>query len=128
MPLNSPYVKHALDAMTSVASVTSRRIFNGVGIYHLGVQFAIILQDKLYFRANEDSRCLFESNKMEAFQPRCAEKVESYFFQLPDEVLHKPEELKYWMRISVEAAHQGEFLDDESNIDLAIRHNRQASL
>jgi DNA transformation protein and related proteins len=128
MPLNSHYVKQAMDAMIGVAPVTCRRIFNGIGIYHLGVQFAIILQDKLYFRANEDSRCLFEANQMEAFQPRCADKIESYFFQLPDDVLNKPEELKYWMRISVEAAHQGEFLDDESNIDLAIRHNRQAAL
>jgi DNA transformation protein and related proteins len=126
MTLNSTFVKHALEAMMAVAPITYRRIFNGVGIYHLGVQFAIILQDSLYFRANEDSRCLFEAQLMPAFQPRGADMVESFFFQLPEEVLHKPDELKYWMRIAVEASHQGEFLDDESSLDINIRHSRQA--
>lgn len=126
MPLNSTFVTQALEAMAAVAPITYRRIFNGVGIYHLGVQFAIILHDNLYFRANEDSRCLFESKQMPAFQPRGADMVESFFFQLPEDVLQKPDELKYWMRIAVEASHQGEFLDDESTLDIAIRHSRQA--
>jgi DNA transformation protein and related proteins len=126
MTLNSTFVKNALEAMATVAPITYRRIFNGVGIYHLGVQFAIILQDNLYFRANEDSRCLFEAKLMPAFQPRGADMVESFFFQLPEDVLQKPDELKYWMRIAVEASHQGEFLDDESSLDISIRHSRQA--
>lgn len=123
MPLNSPFVKHALDALNAVAPVSFRRIFNGVGIYHKGVQFAIILQDQLFFRASEDSRCLFEAQKMPAFQPRGADLIESFFYQLPDELLDKPDELKYWMRIAVEAAHQGEFLDDETS--LAVRYTKQ---
>jgi len=126
MPLHSTFITLALEAMTAVAPITYRRIFNGFGIYHLGVQFALILQDNLYFRANEDSRCLFEAQQMPAFQPRGADMVESFFFQLPQDVLQKPEELKYWMRIAVEASHQGEFLDDESSLDITIRHSRQA--
>lgn len=122
MSLNSPYVKHALDALNRVAPVTFRRIFNGIGIYHRGVQFAIILQGQLFFRASEDSRCLFEAQKMPAFQPG-ADRVESFFYQLPDDLLDKPDELKYWMRIAVEAANQGEFLDDETSFP--VRYTRQ---
>lgn len=124
MQLNSPYVKNVLDALGAVADISFRRIFNGIGIYHRGVQFAIILHEQLYFRASEESRCLFEAKRMPAFQPRGADQVESFFFQLPDEILSKSEELKYWMRIAVEAAHQGEFLDDESTLDVSIRHSR----
>lgn len=124
MQLNASFVKHALEAMTAVAPISYRRIFNGIGIYHLGVQFAIILHEHIYFRASEESRCLFEARQMPAFQPRGADMV-SFFFQLPEEILNQPEELKYWMRISVEAAHQGEFLDDETSVDIAIRHSRQ---
>ncbi len=126
MTLNSTFAKHALEMMVAVAPITYRRIFNGIGIYHKGVQFAIILHDCLYFRANEDSRCLFEANLMPAFQPPGVDSVESFFFQLPNEVLQKPDELKYWMRIAVEASHQGDFLDDETSLDRGIRHNRQA--
>jgi DNA transformation protein and related proteins len=126
MQLNASFVKHALEAMASVAPISYRRIFNGIGVYHLGVQFAIILHEHLYFRASEDSRCLFEARQMPAFQPRGAGMVESFFFQLPGDVLNQSEELKYWMRIAVEAAHQGEFLDDESSLDIVIGHSRQA--
>lgn len=126
MSLNSIFTKSALDAMSLVAPISYRRIFNGVGVYHRGVQFGIILHDQLYFRASEESRCLFEAQMMPAFQPRGADRVESFFFQLPEDILTKSEELKYWMRIAVEAAHQGEFLDDESTLDLSIRHARQA--
>ncbi len=123
MSLNSPFVKHALDALNEVAPITFRRIFNGIGIYHKGVQFAIILQDQLFFRASEDSRCLFEAQRMPSFQPRGADLVESFFYQLPDDLLDKPDELKYWMRIAVEAAHQGEFLDDETSF--VVRYTKQ---
>jgi DNA transformation protein and related proteins len=126
MPLNASFVKHALESMTAVVPISYRRIFNGVGIYHLGVQFAIILHEHIYFRASEESRCLFEARQMPAFQPRGADGVESFFFQLPLEVLSQPDELKYWMRIAVEAAHQGEFTDDESSLDIVIGHSRQA--
>ncbi len=126
MQLNASFVKHALEAMAAVAPISYRRIFNGIGVYHLGVQFAIILHEHLYFRASEESRCLFEARQMPAFQPRGADMVESFFFQLPSDVLNLSEELRYWMRIAVEAAHQGEFLDDESSLDIAIGHSRQA--
>jgi len=126
MQPNASFVKQAIEAMSAVAEISYRRIFNGTGIYHRGVQFAIILQEHLYFRANEDSRCLFEAKLMPAFQPRGADAVESFFFQLPEEVLTKPDELKYWMRIAVEASHQGEFLDDEASLDISIKHSRQA--
>lgn len=106
-----PYLTHVLNAMMQVDEITYRRIFNGVGIYHRGVQFAIVLHDKLYFRANEESRHLFLMQGMTSFQPSVASQ-ESDFYQLPDKLLDAPEELKYWMRIAVEAAHSGFFLDD----------------
>jgi len=48
--------------------------------------------------------------------------VESSFFQLPNEVLDQPAELKHWLRIAVEAAQIGDFRDDETCLDTPIRH------
>lgn len=125
MNVSHAYLDRVIAQLSHVAEVSYRRIFNGIGIYHRGVQFALIINDKLYFRADDDSRPLYLQRGMSAFQPRVAVQVESCFFQLPDNVLTQPTELQYWMRIAVEAAKIGDFRDDETTIKAPIRHLRQ---
>lgn len=124
MNLSHAYLDRVIANLSRVAEVSYRRIFNGVGIYHRGVQFALIINDKLYFRADHDSRPLYLQRGMSAFQPRVAVQVESSFFQLPDDILSQPDELRYWIRIAVEAARIGDFCDDETTLETPIRHLR----
>lgn len=124
MTVSHAYLDRAIANLSRVAEVSYRRIFNGVGVYHRGVQFALIINDKLYFRADDDSRSLYMQQGMSAFQPRAAVQVESCFFQLPEQVLITPSELHYWMRIAVEAAKTGDFRDDETTLETPIRHLR----
>lgn len=125
MTVSHAYLDRAIANLARVAEVSYRRIFNGVGIYHRGVQFALIINDKLYFRADDASRSLYLQHGMSAFQPRAAVQVESCFFQLPDHALTLPAELQYWVRIAVEAAKTGDFSDDETTLETPIRHLRQ---
>ena len=122
MNLSHAYLDRSIARLSQVAEVSYRRIFNGVGLYYRGVQFAIIINDHLYFRADEHSRALYQQKGMAAFQPRAAASVESSFFQLPNEVLDQAAELKHWLRIAVEAAQTGDFRDDETTLDTPIRH------
>lgn len=122
MNLSQAYLDRVIARLSQVAAVSYRRIFNGIGIYYRSVQFAIVINDHLYFRADEHSRPLYQQKGMTAFQPRAAVNVESSFFQLPDDVLNQPAELKHWLRIAVEAAQVGDFLDDETGLDTPIRH------
>ena len=123
MTVSNHFLLHAVESMSHVAPVSYRRIFNGYGIYHHGVQFAIVINDRLYFRADDYSRSLYISKRMTAFLPSTIETGESNFFQLPDDVLTHPAELIFWMRIAVEAA-QGSYSleDDEPRVDIPIRH------
>jgi DNA transformation protein len=122
MNLSYAYLDRIIARLSQVAEVSYRRIFNGVGLYYRGVQFAIVINDRLYFRADEHSRALYQQKGMAAFQPRAAVNVESAFFQLPNEILDQPAELKHWLRIAVEAAQIGDFRDDETCLDTPIRH------
>ncbi len=122
MNLSHAYLDRIAARLSQVAEISYRRIFNGVGFYYRGVQFAIVINDRLYFRADEHSRPLYLQKGMTAFQPRAAVSVESCFFQLPSEVLDQPAELRHWLRIAVEAAQMGDFRDDETNLDTPIRH------
>jgi DNA transformation protein and related proteins len=122
MNLSPAYLDRIIARLSQVAEVSYRRIFNGVGLYYHGVQFAIVINDHLYFRADEYSRPLYQQKGMAAFQPRAAMNVDSCFFQLPNEVLDQPGELRHWLRIAVEAAQIGNFCDDETSLDTPIRH------
>lgn len=125
MTVSNHFLLHAVESMSHVAPVSYRRIFNGYGIYHHGVQFAIVINDRLYFRADDYSRSLYTAKRMTAFLPSTIETGESNFFQLPDDVLTHPAELIFWMRIAVEAAQGGYALeDDESRVDIPIRRHK----
>lgn len=123
MTVSNHFLLHAVESMSHVVPVSYRRIFNGYGIYHHGVQFAIVINDHLYFRADDYSRGLYTAKRMTAFLPSTIETGESNFFQLPEEVLAHPAELIFWMRIAVEAA-QGSYSleDDEPSVDMPVRH------
>ncbi len=116
MTVSNQFLLLAIERMASVAPVSYRRIFNGYGIYHHGVQFAIIINEYLYFRADNFSRDLYIAKKMSAFQPCAMVAVEPCFFQVPEEVLNHPPELVYWMRIAVEAAQNAYSLDDDESL------------
>ena len=121
MTISNYFLLHAVGCMSEVAPISYRRIFNGYGIYHHGVQFAIIVNDRLYFRADEHSRHLYLAKHMSAFLPVLSS--DSNFFQLPEEVLSQPAELIFWMRIAVEAAQSIYTAEDEEpKIDAPARH------
>jgi DNA transformation protein len=123
MTVSNHFLLHAVECMSHVAPISYRRMFNGFGIYHHNVQFAIVINDRLYFRADDSSRGLYLAKRMTAFLPSSIEAGESNFFQLPDDVLTHPAELIFWMRIAVEAAQNSYSLeDDEPEADMPIRH------
>ena len=122
MNLSHAYLDRIMARLSQVAEVSYRRIFNGVGLYYRGVQFAIVIHDRLYLRADEHSRPLYQRQGMAAFQPDSVANLDSCFFQLPNYVLDQPDELRHWLRIAVEAAQVGDFLDDETTLTAPIRH------
>jgi DNA transformation protein and related proteins len=123
LTMSNHFLLHAVGSMSQVAPISYRRIFNGYGIYHQGAQFAIIVNDHLYFRADDYSRDLYIAKRMSAFLPASISTSESNFFQLSEDVLSQPAELIYWMRIAVEAAQGVHSLeDDERGIKAPTRH------
>jgi DNA transformation protein len=126
MTVSHDYLARTIERLANVVPVSYRRIFNGYGVYHRGVQFAIIVNNQLYFRADELSRALYQAKGMLPFQPGSLERADSSFYQLPGEVLENTAELMYWMRTAVDAAEHGydDAEQDEPKIDLLIRQLR----
>ena len=49
------FVSHVLDLMQSLGRVRARRMFGGYGIFIDGLMFALIADETLYLKADEES-------------------------------------------------------------------------
>lgn len=104
MNFDHTYLNRVLAQLSQVAGISHRRIFTGVSLYSRGVQFALVVNDRLYFYTDEHSRPLYQQQGMSAFQPRLATQVQSCFYQVPEHVINQPAELHHWLRIALDSA------------------------
>lgn len=101
------FVLFVLEQMAGAGQVRSRRMFGGYGIYLDEHFVAIIVDDKLYLKANEGTRQEFESRNLERLVFKMRDKqVEAMYFEAPAEVFDDPDEMDYWARLARNAAVQ----------------------
>lgn len=104
MPVSNHYLNQTLYHLSQVVPVGYRRIFTGAGVYHQNNLFAVITDNKLYFRVDEHSVAPYRERAMPVLRPRTAQRADSHFYQLPEDVLHCPAELLHWMRAAMQAS------------------------
>ena len=103
MAISEGYRNYVLDQLERVTPVTSKSMFGGVGLYADGLFFALIAEDRLYFKVDGSTRPDFESLGMEPFRPFGEEKAMGYY-ELPVDALENPEKLRVWMRAALDVA------------------------
>lgn len=60
MPITEAAVQALLTPLARARPITSRKMFGGVGIYADGVFFAIIDDDRLYFKSDEQTASSYD--------------------------------------------------------------------
>jgi DNA transformation protein len=104
MPVSEDFRLFVLEQLRGVTSVTSKKMFGGVGIYAGDVFFALIDDDVVYFKANDSNRDDFIKAGSKAFQPYGDGSYSMSYYELPPDVLEDEDELRAWVKRSVEAA------------------------
>lgn len=72
-------------------------MFGGVGIYAEGLFFALIAEDRLYFKVDDVTRPDFEGRGMEPFRPFGEDNAMGYY-EVPAELVEDVTQLEPWMR------------------------------
>ena len=105
MPKPTEFVQHVVETMARFGPVQAKAMFGGWGFYHRGAFFALIVEDTLYLKTDEDSRADFEAAGCTpfVFSMKSGEVTTSYF-QAPDEALESPEVMADWARRAYAAA------------------------
>ena len=103
MGFSAEYRAQVEEKLSVVAPIRTKPMFGGVGIYSEELFFAVIAEDKLYFKVSDLNRADFEERGMEPFFPFDSPKPMGYW-ELPPGVIDDPAELRIWMDKSLAVA------------------------
>lgn len=90
-----------LDQLVDIPNVTERKMFGGFGLYVEGIFFAIISENVLYLKTDNESKQKFIDVGMDCFRPS-KEQVLKNYFEVPADVFEDREVLSQW---ALEAIH-----------------------
>lgn len=105
MPVTDSFVEFVLEQLCSVAAITPKRMFGGVGLYAGDLFFALIADDVLYLKADDATRGALEAAGARPFQPYPDRGTGSMqYYSVPAAVLEDADGLIAWTKKSVEIA------------------------
>jgi DNA transformation protein len=89
------FVDYVLEIMSHWATVNSRKVFGGYGLYREGLMFALIADEALYFKTDAASVAQFERSGSLPFVYQSATRsVQMPYWSAPAESLESPAEMK----------------------------------
>ena len=105
MPKRSEFVEHIVETMRTFGRVEARAMFGGWGLYHEGLFFALVGEDTLYLKVDDENRARFEAQGLQPFvyDAKDGEYTMSYF-QAPEEALESASVMAEWARLGYGAA------------------------
>jgi DNA transformation protein len=105
MASDSGFVDNVLDLLSRWGGVSARRMFGGYGIYRQGVMFALVADDVLYLKVDDQNRAEFKAAGMGPFTYEGKNKpIEMSYYEAPPELFDDGEDMVAWARRAFAAA------------------------
>lgn len=104
MPVRPEFLEFVLEQLGRIAPVTHRRMFGGVGLYADGLFFAVMDDDRLYFKTDDTNRPAYEARGLGPFRPMGEDGPAMQYHPVPEELLDDPDALRPWMDAALDVA------------------------
>lgn len=105
MPRRNDFVDFVIEQMAPILTPRVRAMFGGYGIYQDDVMFAIVTDDRLYFKANAETRGDFEARGLSPFSYVARGRVVNLqYFEAPPEVFEDTDAMREWLCKAIAAA------------------------
>lgn len=93
------FAHFVVEQMAAFAPVQARAMFGGFGIARDGLTFALIINEQLYFKADELSRDEFIARGLAPFTYEARGQIRTVgYYAAPPEVFDSPDEMAAWAR------------------------------
>lgn len=105
MAASSEFVAHCLELLAPLGAARSRRMFGGHGLYVDDLFVALIVFDRLYLKADAQTRPRFEAAGSQPFvYDGQGKAVTVSYFTAPEDAMESPAYMQPWGRLALEAA------------------------
>ena len=103
--MNHAYLDYLHDLFSAFAPITTRTMFGGHGIYRDGLILGIVIDETVYLKVDALTRADFEAAGSAPFVYESKGRaVPMSYWNVPDEALDSPQELRPWAQRAWEAA------------------------
>ena len=106
MVASETYAEFLREQLAPLGRVTLRRMFGKTGVFCDGVMFAMVTENTLYFRVDDQNRETFSEAR--SFPPLNYAKrgatIDLSFWRVPERLFDEPDELVTWARVALAAA------------------------
>jgi len=101
----SEYTDYLQEVFVQFGPIQARRMFGGHGIFHDGLMFALVSDETLYLKADDQCREAFIEAGLAPFEyEKQGKRMTMAYYQAPEEILEDPDAAAEWARRSFEAA------------------------
>jgi DNA transformation protein and related proteins len=108
MVASESFAEFLREQLAPLGRITVRRMFGKTGVFCDGVMFAIVTENTLYVRVDEQNRVTFK--EAESFPSLNYAKrgatIDLSFWRVPERLFDEPDELVMWARAALAAAHR----------------------
>ena len=121
MTRQTEFVEFVLEQLTPIGGVRAQAMFGGHGIYQGDIMFAIIVDDRLYFKADGVTRHEFMARGLSPFTYGARGKtITMQYYEVPPEVFEEHEAMRSWAQQAIDVA-----LASKTNKNSPARLSRQ---
>jgi len=101
--VSAEFREHLGDLFGALGPFQTRRMFSGAGLFLDGAMFAIVIDDVLYMKADEELAKAYAAEGSEAFtyQTKDGPRTIATLMRLPDSAMDDPDEALDWARRSL---------------------------
>jgi DNA transformation protein len=108
MVASEAFAEFLREQLAPLGRITMRRMFGKSGVFCDGVMFAMVTENTLYFRVDEQNRVTFK--EAESSPPLNYEKkgdtIDLAFWRVPERLFDEPDEFVAWAQAALAAAHR----------------------
>jgi DNA transformation protein len=108
MVASETFAEFLREHLAPLGRLTMRRMFGKTGVFCDGVMFAVVTENTLYVRVDDQNRVTFR--EAESFPPlnyaKKGSTIDLAFWRVPERLFDDPDELVSWARAALAAAHR----------------------
>ena len=105
MPVQAGFAEYCTELLSSAGEVRGKRMFGGYGLYIDDLFVAIIAEDTLYLKADEQTQAQFVEAGGSRFEYEANGKKQSMgYWTVPPDAMDSAGRMEPWARLAMDAA------------------------